>query len=187
MIMMWMGFWVHRPLDTGDSSQSTMHRQSCIQSSSHSACAFRKRLHDCPKFAWRGLEIESNVAHPGDSEQHTCKLFKKGAFGLHNLTQIKEEDENRIVTEDKCLLTCSVARLSRSQCEESVLGVSVCMCVCEYLTDWSCRKCSSSLENREVLCSFIFWRLFLTTCCYRNTRIYFRSVWSRFFTYIKIT
>lgn len=90
-------------------------------------CASRKRLHDCPKFAWRGPEIESNAALPGDAEQHAGKLFKKKkkkrSFGLHNLTQINEEYEKRMVTEDKCLLTRSVARLSRSQQEESAVGV----------------------------------------------------------------
>lgn len=62
---------------------------------------------------------------PGDTEQHSGKLFKKKkrSFGLHNLTQINEEYEKRMVTEDKCLLTRSVARLSRSQQEESAVGV----------------------------------------------------------------
>lgn len=51
------------------------------------------------------------------------KKKKKRSFGLHNLTQINEEYEKRMVTEDKCLLTRSVARLSRSQQEESAVGV----------------------------------------------------------------
>lgn len=42
-----------------------------------------------------------------------------------------------MVTEDKCLLTCSVARLSRSQHAESAVGVLRVMsvCVCEYGAD----------------------------------------------------
>lgn len=45
-----------KPLGGGDvHSHSYRHAQThlraCTQSGSHSECAFRKRLHDCPKFA----------------------------------------------------------------------------------------------------------------------------------------
>lgn len=66
-------------------------------------------------------------------------LIKK-SFGLHNVTEINEEYEERIAAQHKCLLTCCEARSSRSQHEESVMGV-FCECVIS-------RRCKSLLENR---------------------------------------